>query len=338
MTSIDPLVRKILGGSDLIIADAGGAYGLPQHLATLDRIATVCLFEPHHPAAEELRREYQGRENIRVFGDALAKSDADRILYVTNVPTGSSLLKPGSAFAEDFGSPDYFYPLKEVPIKTRALAGVLRDAGLLRVDAIKIDVQGAELEVLQGLGAGLEQDTLSVEMEVGFPGAYIDQPSFGTLDTFMMKAGFTLFDLRQVSHHRHFNGDADYYASKVFGVAPGSRSLTKRTVEADAVYFRRVDLLLARRNSADVRRLTVLMCCYGFFIEALDLLDRADKANVLSAPEAPVCREAVIAWHAKTRDEILEKAWFERAGYILKRISRIAQRRLLGKHFGRWLY
>src|ERR1051325_5209692 len=111
---------------------------------------------------------------------------------------------------------------------------------------MKLDVQGAELEVLEGLGPWLVDNTLAVEMEIGFPGAYIDQPSFFKIEKFMTAANFDLFDLRLASHHRHFKGDWNYYWRNVFRVPRNSTSLTKRITEADGIFFHGVERLLAR--------------------------------------------------------------------------------------------
>src|SRR5262249_32756795 len=108
--------RRILAGADLLIVDVGAANGLPAHLAPLEPIATVCFFEPHEPAAEQLRQRFarEGNGKKIVFSFALAESDGERTLYTTNTPTGSSFLKPGSRFGNDFCDPDYFYPMREV--------------------------------------------------------------------------------------------------------------------------------------------------------------------------------------------------------------------------------
>lgn len=339
MSRLEEYAHDVLAGLDMVIVDVGAAYGLPRHLAVLENVARVCLFEPHEARAQELQRYYiedRGLANVTVFTDALAGSEGQRTLYVTNVPTGSSLLKPGGAFMSDFGDPAYFYPLTEVEVHTRRLADVLAGASISRADAIKLDVQGAELEVLQGLGSGLSQDTLSVELEIGFPGAYVDQPGYGQISDFMDTAEFQLYDLRIASHHRSLGGDRTRYPVSVFGVSPDSPSLTKRIAEADALFFKRPDFLLARRDANSIRRLVVLMCVYGYFIEALDLIRRARDAKILEESSALACHKAVIGWHRITRDLITDSTWFVSFATLVRRCYRVLQRRILGKHVSRW--
>jgi FkbM family methyltransferase len=338
MNMLEKVISAILDGAELIIADVGAANGLPTNLQPLAGVAKLLFFEPDRKAAENLQRELaaSGHAKAQVLPVALAGSDGPRTLYVTNVPTGSSLLKPGSEFFNAFGNSDYFYPMREVTVQTRRLNGVLAENNLPRLDALKIDTQGAELEILQGLGQVFTDQTLCVELEIGYPGGYVNQPGFGQLDALITQAGFYLFDLKLTSADRHRKGDGGYYRREVFHVAQNSPSITKRVGEADAVYFRRTDQVLARKDPAIVRRLMVMMCIYGFFVDAYILADDAQAAGVLSVDQAEACRRAVRDWHGATRDALLDLPAFARFSSFLRRAWRFWQRRLLGRHFYRW--
>ena len=337
MNQVERSILAILDGGDIIVVDAGAAYGLPWHLRALAPIATVCYFEPDPDAAEELRKLIRSHNNskARVFTTALAGTEGDRTLYVTNAPTGSSLLMPDKEVAGE--NPGYFYPIREITVHTRPLEAVLGEAGLMRVDTIKLDVQGAELEILEGLGPMLAADTLGAEMEIGFPGAYIDQPGFPELNALMTKSGFALYDMRLSSGDPLFKGRYGNCRRDIFRLPKNSTSLTKRIGETDAIYFRRVDQVLERRDAGMARRLMVLMGLYGFFIDALILADRARDDGILSPAQADSCRAALMAWHGATRDAVLDSLWFEKIRELACRISWKLQRKLLGREFYRWL-
>jgi FkbM family methyltransferase len=338
MDRIENAITQILDGSGLIVADVGAANGLPSNLIPLGRTATILLFEPNADSAKALAGHLRGcgYKDPRVLPVALASSDGPRTLYVTNQPTGTSLLKPGSDYFNRFGNPAYFYPVREVTVETRRLDGVLSEAGLQRLDALKIDTQGAELEILTGLGQVFANDTLCVEVEIGYPGGYIDQPGFGDLDRLITGAGFYLFDLRLASGDRHRNGDGGYYRREIFRVSDVSLTITKRIAEADAVYFRRTDQVLERRDPAIVRRLMVMMCSYNFFVDAHILADEAETAGVLNREQAEACRRAIRTWHGAISDILMDSAGYERWRNFLRRVWRFWQRRLLGRRFYRW--
>jgi hypothetical protein len=62
------------------------------------------------------------------------------------------------------------------------------------IDFLQIDVQGANLDVLQG-GSQIINSILGVQVEVEFSQMYINQPLFNDVDVFLRNKGFTLFDL-----------------------------------------------------------------------------------------------------------------------------------------------
>jgi len=338
MDRIENAITQILDGNGLIVADVGAANGLPSNLIPLGGTATILLFEPNADSAKALADHLRGcgYRDPRVLPVALASSDGPRTLYVTNQPTGTSLLRPGSDYFNKFGNPAYFYPVREVTVETRRLDGVLAEAGLQRLDALKIDTQGAELEILTGLGQVLADDTLCVELEIGYPGGYIDQPGFGDLDRLITGAGFYLFDLRLASGDRHHKGDGGYYRREIFRVSDVSPTITKRIAEADAVYFRRTDRVLERRDPAIVRRLMVMMCSYNFFVDAYILADDAEVAGVLNREQAEACRRAIRTWHGAISDILMDSPGYERWRNFLRRAWRFWQKRLLGRRFYRW--
>lgn len=309
MVSLDQALTLLLGTEDLVIADVGAAYGLPWYLQVLEEWATLCLFEPNAARAEELRKAYKKfdrKKKAHVFETALSALGGERVLYETNVPTGSSLLKPGSDALHEFGDPSYFFPIHEHSVQTRRLDDVLDEAGVQQVDFIKLDVQGAEIEVLRGLGDRLGQSTLGVELEVGLPGGYCEQPSMGEVDEFLRARGFTMFDLRPVRLHRPVHGDRTYYPRQTFGVHENSTSLSKRIWEVDALYFRGAENLLKSGDGSALRKLVVLYCAYGFFAEAHYLLTRVLEGHILPSPEAESLRNAVIAWHRHRHYSVTE--------------------------------
>jgi len=65
----------------------------------------------------------------------------------------------------------------------------------IEFDILKLDVQGAELAILQGGKYQLENNCKAVITEVEFVELYKEQPLFNDIDCFLKQRGFTLFDL-----------------------------------------------------------------------------------------------------------------------------------------------
>jgi FkbM family methyltransferase len=332
--ALQPILERLLGDQRLNIADAGAAYGLPGHLRMLAPVSLLCLFEPHVQRAEELRRELGG--DVRVFQTALSGQGGERTLYVTNVPTGSSLLPPGSDAAMSLTERSYFFPVEERRIQTRRLQDVLGETGITRLDFMKADVQGAELEIVQGLGERLGRTLLGVELEVGFPGGYIGQPGFGTLDEYLRALGLELLDLRLARIHRFVSDGYAHLPEKIFGVHAESPSLSRRIWEADVLYFVKPATLLEAGDVSGMRRLAVLYCAYGFYTEAYHLFDQARQAKILSTDEIARLQSDVIRLHRAARYCVLESVMWRRFTDPFRRLGARLRNKLCGAQPKQW--
>ena len=76
-------------------------------------------------------------------------------------------------------------------INTISIDEFSNDHNLESVDFIKIDIQGAELDVFKG-GKRILEKTLMIVTEVEFVEQYIDQPLFGDVSSFLKDRDFML--------------------------------------------------------------------------------------------------------------------------------------------------
>jgi FkbM family methyltransferase len=127
----------------------------------------------------------------------LALSDAigESTLYVTKAPACSSLYPPNEPYLSRFaGLLDSVAPEFTIDVTTTTLDTFCEEEGLEAIDFLQIDVQGADLNVLQGATQMLKT-VLAVQVEVEFSHLYQGQPLFADVDMFMRERDFTLFDL-----------------------------------------------------------------------------------------------------------------------------------------------
>ena len=329
-------MRRILGPQKFCFADVGAARGIPSHLAVLGEVADLMLFEPDQNEADALRSYYKNSESarrVRIYPCALSKNGGMRILHVTNAPTGSSLLRPKSKHAQDIGDEGYFYPLREVQIPTRKLSDVLVESETDRLDFIKLDVQGSELEILEGLGSKFISGLTGLELEIGMPGGYEEQPEFSEIDNFLRDHQLELFDIKPARSHRAKAGNAAYYPVKVFGVHPQSPALNKRVWEVDAVYFRSPTFASQQNDLDEIRRLVAMFCVYGMFQEAYSLTECAAETRVYSPKQLGALQEDVRNWHRETEYCFAYKPW---VFPYLQYLQRILRRLACGRRRDRW--
>jgi FkbM family methyltransferase len=127
---------------------------------------------------------------------ALGKAIEERTLYVTKAPMCSSLYPPNEPYLARFaGLPELVNLDFSFEVDTTTLDDFCQEEGLNEIDFLQIDVQGADLDVLEGARNILNCGTLAIQIEVEFSHLYTNQPLFADVDTFLRKHDFTLFDL-----------------------------------------------------------------------------------------------------------------------------------------------
>lgn len=140
------------------------------------------------------------------------------------------------------------------------------------VDALKIDAQGGELEVLLGAQKLLGSGLLLAEIEVSFIERYISQPLFGDVVAFMRSYGFDLLDLYRLRRYYRTNYRILRKCQIISNAQSGQLSY------ADAIFFLSDAALLSHLDRLDVAdksnflaRAILLLLIYGKFDRALQL-------------------------------------------------------------------
>jgi FkbM family methyltransferase len=125
---------------------------------------------------------------------ALGKSAGESTLYVTKNPMCSSLYPPNEQYLERFADLPGLVNLDfTIEMETTTLDQFCQQEGIASIDFLQVDVQGADLQVLQGAEQMLKS-VLAVQTEVEFSHLYINQPLFADVDSYLRAQDFTLFD------------------------------------------------------------------------------------------------------------------------------------------------
>ena len=159
--------------------------GDPPYKAMLAAgLCQVTGFEPQATALARLEQKKGPHERYLPY--ALADG-TERTLHVCELEGMTSLLVPDPAHLALFNLFPTWGTVKErIPVTTRKLDDI---AEVTALDFLKMDVQGAEREVLAHGQAKLK-DAVVIQTEVSFVPLYKDQPSFGDMDLALRALGF----------------------------------------------------------------------------------------------------------------------------------------------------
>ncbi|HKL70277.1 FkbM family methyltransferase [Salibaculum sp.] len=190
MSRLEVLSRHLSPARAMRVCDVGAnPLGAPPYQPLLEAgLCDVYGFEPHAEAFAKLQQTKSDRETY--FPVAIGRP-GERVLHV-HPNSGFTSLFPfdgralGQLGKEKWMSPRR--PIETVPMRTTGLDEV---TGLPGVDVLKMDLQGAEGEVVE-TGPRTLSETVAILTEVRFHRIYEDEPVFGDLDATLRANGFKL--------------------------------------------------------------------------------------------------------------------------------------------------
>ena len=124
------------------------------------------------------------KKGVKFFPYAIGEKREKRKFYETNHPMCSSLYEPDNQLLKLYNNFEMAYLKNISEIETISLDYFLEEQKIKAVDFIKIDIQGAELDVFRGAKNCLE-NVLSIVSEVEFVPIYKNQPLFGDICSFL---------------------------------------------------------------------------------------------------------------------------------------------------------
>ncbi|MBF0347564.1 MAG: FkbM family methyltransferase [Magnetococcales bacterium] len=287
---MDRLIRyfRSILPRNLIFVDVGARGGIKTiPWLNILPLIDVISFEPEpNEAARMLKAK---RNNDQIFATALYRDAREVHLYVTRSPGSSSLYEPNYEFLESFPDKERFDIVAQERVKTDTLDHLYDQKLIKDADFIKLDVQGAELDILKG-GTRLScENILGIELEVEFQPLYKGQPLFSDVDPVIRDMGFDLQDI-QVSYWKRNAG---------VGIGP----VKGQAIFGDALYFRSprgvMEMIAKRPREQGAEK--ILMAClfsvsYGYFDYSFDLLAQPECERYLEKEKIQSLRSELMVY------------------------------------------
>jgi FkbM family methyltransferase len=203
----DPLrdIRYILGPTIRTVFDVGANEGQTiRRFSQAFPEADIYSFEPDPATFRRLAAAAAGLPRVRAFNAALGREPGEAQLFRFGFDETNSLL-PTAAGAESFvADAGLLRESGTVAVKVTTVDSVCEESGISRIDLLKIDTQGYEVEVLRGARRILSSGAVAlVYAEVCFVRYYEGQPLFQDVYALLYELGFRLVGLYESGFLTH---------------------------------------------------------------------------------------------------------------------------------------
>jgi len=192
------LLRVLRAGKPIRLIDVGASDGqFALSLALEYGLAQALLVEPQPARAEQLRQMFSGTDVI-VAQTALSNEPGELPMDILRWDYSSSLLpvdRTYSAVAERID----LSVRETITVPVTTLDALCATTDFESTDLLKLDVQGAELLVLQGSKKVLG-NTRFILSEVSFHPYYIGGAQFEQVRSYLKECGFKLLGLTEGFH------------------------------------------------------------------------------------------------------------------------------------------
>ncbi len=213
--------KKLIGllkKDDLVIFDVGAFVGnISKKYTDLFPESKIHCFEAYPKTYEKLILNVSSYKNIICVNEAISNENSTKVFYV-NTATATNSLFPRPLNKRRY-YPRYAQPEKEIQVKTTTLDAYVQKYKIKRLDILKIDIQGGELNALKGALSLLAQEKISIiYTEIMFVPHYEGGVLFHELCTLLETYHYTLYNMYHISSAKNGQvrqGDA-IFVSRTF--------------------------------------------------------------------------------------------------------------------------
>lgn len=219
----------LLNDNPLGLVDVGARWGVSPVFGPLAEYCDVLAFEPDVNEAKKVRAAEAKNfwRSITIKECALASRRCNLRLNILRRPNNSSIYPVIPHYFERYKLEGFEFD-RSVDVLADTLDNVVFDEGQAPRwgEIVKIDAQGAELEIFKGAERTLESRTQCIVCEASFFSVYEGVPLFAEIESFLRARGFRLYGLLDVQHRSTKQLSKKIYRGR------------ERLMQADAIFFR----------------------------------------------------------------------------------------------------
>ena len=208
------VVAKIVSNPSPLVFDVGAHRGESiEAVLNLFPDSKIIAFEANPTLAHDLVQKYINLPQVIINNFAVSSTAGAADFYINEITHSSSLFKINhkskDSIAINSGKIESLGEINQkISIKAVTIDEIVQSEDIQHIDVLKIDAQGAEIDVLEGARNSL-QHTSVVKVEVSLFDFYSQQSSLHKVETLMRDAGLTLYSIPFVSQNP-MNGRTDW--------------------------------------------------------------------------------------------------------------------------------
>ena len=194
------LISRLLVNKKLVALDVGAQGGFNNNifLKKYDNFFNPIMVEPLIDEAQKLIKK-----NYQVISKGLWSTNCKKNIYVMEKRKGSSSMYEPKKDAYDLynlkkNKAHLFDISKIIEIECTTIKESLNKLEIKNLDFLKIDTQGAELEILKGMG---EYRPLIINTEVQVIQMYKNVPDWGELINYLSKLNYMTCEWKEIGSH-----------------------------------------------------------------------------------------------------------------------------------------
>ena len=195
------LISFLLNKKKIIALDVGaqGGFNSDKFISSkYEKFFEPILIEPIKEEAEKIRKNHS-----HVIENGLWSSKVKKDIFILGNRLGSSSMykpDPDSFDIHKIKIRDYknYDITNKTEVNCETLDSSLADMGINKIDYLKIDTQGAELEILKGLG---NYRPLLIKVESHVHSMYKNVPSWNELLDYLYKLNYVVIDWKGIGSH-----------------------------------------------------------------------------------------------------------------------------------------
>lgn len=192
-----------------LVVDVGGNIGQSvRRFKAAFPSAVIHSFEPHPKAYEQLKEVAAGYRDVTTWNTALGSSAGQQELIAVELTTMSSFLPRDK---DAWGGEE-----KVVPVQVLTVDQFMEQNGIARIDILKADTQGTELEVFKGASGAMRDGRVQlVYFEHNFRGMYVGTPPLHEVLHYLTDHGFDLVSMYDFNYRNNFLSWCDLLFARV---------------------------------------------------------------------------------------------------------------------------